>query len=198
MLSYCAKRISSFFVYTNIVKKEELEVYTYCFEILLATILNFTVLLIVALVTGTLWRTVFFLIGFLPLRRLAGGYHADTHFRCFLIMLGVYFAFLVAQNVIPIERYLIATIVCVSFSVLLIWLLAPVEAKNKPLSKKEKIFFRKRSRWASLIYVVAILLSIVVFGIGIEVLSVSLGILAVAGSLFATWVKENVIKAKML
>ena len=95
LIARMSRSISSFFIVHGVISKDEREVYNYSFEILLATVLNFLVVVILAIVSRTIPQTVFYLLGFLPLRQIAGGYHAKTHFRCLLILIFSYIVFLV-------------------------------------------------------------------------------------------------------
>jgi hypothetical protein len=60
-----SKKIASSFVSSGIIPHEEQEVYTYSFDILLATLLNFFAFCLLAVVTGAMIETVFYLLAFL-------------------------------------------------------------------------------------------------------------------------------------
>jgi accessory gene regulator B len=81
MLPTLSEKLSSFFVRSRIIRPEDKEIYAYSAEILLATVVNFAMLYLIAILTGRAWETTMFIVGFVPLRSLAGGYHARTHFR---------------------------------------------------------------------------------------------------------------------
>lgn len=89
MITLMSKRLSSFFATNSIIKQEDAEVYEYSLEILFSTILNFVAVIIIAILTRKSLLTLLYLLGFIPLRLIAGGYHADTHFRCFGVLLEV-------------------------------------------------------------------------------------------------------------
>lgn len=197
MLSTYAKRISSLFVRADIIKEKDFEIYAYSFEVLLANVLSAVALVVIALISGTFLETIYFLIGFIPVRELAGGYHASTHLRCFLIMLGVYSVFLVAYIFIPAENYVLVTRVCVLLSICLIWKLSPVEDDNKPLTQNEKSFLRQRSRNVSLVYVLVVIVLTVSPGTGVVAFCVSLGLLAVSLSLFAARIKSILVRKRV-
>lgn len=68
------------------------EVYTYGMEVLL---LNGGVMMstfVISLLTDTLVHYLFFVMVFCPLRMMAGGYHAQTAGKCFLVSNGIYMA----------------------------------------------------------------------------------------------------------
>jgi len=189
-LSLCAQKITSVLTHANIIKKEDREIYIYCFELFLSTVINFIVLFVIACAAEMVWETLLFLIGFIPLRKLSGGYHAKTHFRCFLVLLGTYFVFLAVISFVPVELYMWTIMISLLVSVTLIWTLSPIEDCNKPLNPEEKGFFRRRSRTILLIYTLLIV-PLIIFSPTIEIVSVSIGVLSVALSLVAARIKHR-------
>ncbi len=88
----------------------------------------------------TAW--VFFLLGIAPIRTYAGGFHAKTHFRCYLISTVV---FVVSLLVVKASVLGIKTIFFMElFAVVIIVLMAPMEANNKPLKAETKRKNRKK------------------------------------------------------
>lgn len=190
MISYLSRKISSFFISLEIISYEDFEVYIYSLEILIATLLNFFALCLIAVATRTVVKTAFYLLAFLPLRQLAGGYHAENHLRCFLILMAVYGTFLLLIEYLPISYFVYFIVASLLVSVFLIFRFAPVEDKNKPLSSQEVVEFKKKSRTAIIIYVIATGLACLA---NTEwALSMALGILSVALSLAASVIKRNI------
>jgi len=192
MLSVLAKKLSILFIQANIVKQEDYEIYAYSFELLLSTVLNFMMLAIVALMTKRLLETACFVIGFIPVRRFAGGYHAKTHFRCLSILLVTYFALLTILTLMSADIYRVSTILNIFVSAVIIWMISPVGDRNKPLSEKEKHYYRRQSRVTMLVYAAVIIPVSFVIRTRIEVFCISFGILAVSVSLVAAWVKNKI------
>lgn len=188
-----SKKLSSFFAANSIIKQEDSEVYEYSLEILFSTILNFAAIIIIAILSQKSLLTVFYLIGFIPLRLIAGGYHADTHFRCFLVLLGTYSAFLGMITFLPDILVVFATVTAAVFSVILIFVLAPVEDKNKPVPAEEQKKFKLKSRITVFVYFTAIILFLFLLSNNRIAFSLSLGILSVALSLLATKIKNRII-----
>ncbi|MEI6579834.1 MAG: accessory gene regulator B family protein [Eubacteriales bacterium] len=187
-----SKKISSFFISNNIIKEEDKEVYEYSLEILLSTLLNFAAVIILAIFTGKILEATLFVLGFIPLRALAGGYHASNHFRCFLILLFTYSMFLLTVFFIPVKVILAATIFLILSSILLIFILSPVEDSNKPLSKEETRKFKRKSRISILVYSLTVLglsllLSNKIFGY-----SLAFGIFSVSLSLLASVIRNKI------
>jgi len=188
-----ARNVSSFFVAHGIIQEADWEVYVYSFEILFSTAVSFLAVTILAIVSRTLAFTLLYMTGFVPLRILAGGYHAKNHFRCFLVLLAVYSAFLLLINSMPTDVIAQTTIMLIllSLSVLSVFRFAPSEDRNKPLSTEESVRFKKRSRLAIVCYSVLVGLQIVFVSNKIFAFALTLGVFTVAVSLLANFIKNE-------
>lgn len=191
MLPVLSEKLSSYFVRSKIIRQEDKEIYSYSVEVLLATVINFAMLYAIAFIMGRVWETTLFIAGFVPLRSLAGGYHAKNHLRCLMVLLFTYIGFLAAVYLIPHELYLPVNIGCVCVSIICVWLLSPVGDKNKPLSASEKKHFRIRSRAVIFIYAGVILAGTLLFQHRIEFLCISVGIVSVSLSLVAAYLRNK-------
>lgn len=108
-------------------------------------LLNICTALLIGVALNMLLEIVIYLICFLPLRIFAGGYHAKTQLRCYImssfttviILLGIQFL----QQQESIWEFLSYI---VSFGI--IWRFAPVADANKPLLVKEQAIYQKKVR----------------------------------------------------
>ena len=189
MIARMSKSVSSFFILRGIISAEDRKVYEYSFEILISTVLSFLALAIVAIVSNTGLITLLYLLGFVPLRLIAGGYHAKTHFRCFIMLMITYSAFLLTNVFIPTGYVMITTILSTLTSITLVFLLAPSEDANKPVSNEECKKFRKKSRYAIIGYATLICMLAVLMADMNLALSIALGNLTVALSLLVNYIK---------
>jgi Na+/H+ antiporter NhaD/arsenite permease-like protein len=82
-------------------------------------------------------------------------------------------------------------IVSVVVSVVIVWLLSPVEDKNKPLSANEKKYFKRKSRGFVLICAAGILAGTLFFPHRVEFLAISLGVASVSVSLVAAHIRHS-------
>ena len=191
MIPYLSEKIASSFIEFEIIKKEDQEVYSYSFEILISTLLNFLVICFFAIFTKTIVETIFYLIAFIPLRQLVGGYHAKNHFRCFTILLMAYAGFLMVIYLCPVEIISITILIIILISYVLVFSLAPVADSNKPITNDESYSFKYKSRIAISTYS---LITILMMIIGIHskwILALSLGIISIALSLVAGTIKNK-------
>lgn len=162
MLEKLSRAITSFFIDKNILGQNDREVYNYCFEILLSTIMNLICVIAIAILTRSLIPTVLFVIVFMCMRGTAGGYHADSHLACLLTLLITYSIFLlVIKNVSGFSsRWLTASFVV--FENVIVFALAPVEDRNKRFEGDELLRFRRRSRrYMVIISIIAVTISYV-------------------------------------
>lgn len=194
MIVRVSKRLSSFFADNGIIEKEDIEVYEYSLQILLSTVINFVAVIVLAVVTKTVLLSVSFLMGFIPLRLMAGGYHAKNHLRCFLILIGTYVAFVTGVLLVPNQFLVVITLFVTIVSILLIFFLAPVEDKNKPLSEEEKKSYKHKSRIALTVFVVADMVLLAVLQNKKIAFSLALGAFAVAVSLLASLIRNSIYK----
>lgn len=147
MINYLSKKITNYYVKKQKIKIEDKEIYEYCFEVTLSTLLNLLAIIIVSIATKLYIEGAIFCIVFMSLRGLGGGYHAKTHLFCFLtimIVFAVYVLILKFVNLIIIFYMTIAMLIC---GFLVISLIAPVDSETKPLTKNEK----KRNKIKTLI-----------------------------------------------
>lgn len=123
-------------VQEGIISREDAGLYSYGLEQGLLLLLNIGTALLIGLLLDEFVACVIFLACFLPLRAMAGGYHARTPLRCYLLGMMLVTAAMLASKWIPwtiTGTWITAAVACV-----IIWRLAPAEDKNKPLNKKER------------------------------------------------------------
>ena len=89
----------------NHIRNEDQEVYAYCIEIILSTIVTLLSIFILSGIVHCVPQTIFFLIGFFSSRSLCGGYHANHHLTCYLISILNYVIFLLYQCFLQYTAY---------------------------------------------------------------------------------------------
>lgn len=107
--------------------------------------LNICTALFIGVILDMVFEIILYLIFFIPLRIFAGGYHAKTQFRCYImssvttvfILLGIRF----------LQQYnSIWELICFAIAFCVVWIFVPVADANKPLLEKEQISYKKRVR----------------------------------------------------
>ena len=193
MINKLSNKIAWFF-FTNelIAEKEDIEVYAYGLEMLIPPIIEIGIVIAISLYIRQFLPTLAFLIAFIPIRTYAGGYHAKTHFRCFLVLLGVYCFVLAAVYMTPVWLLKWLMLFSIITSIATIYLLAPIENRNKPVSDELKKECRKNS------LSIVIYQSVFIFALISETVQSStlysycLGLLSAAISLIAVNIKYKV------
>lgn len=151
MYRQLAVKTTNRFVANQIIDETQRDVYEYSFEVLFSDIAYGIVLVITALLFRCGLATVFFLAGFIPLRQLAGGYHASTYKKCHLVFWCNQMLMIACYYMVPEQFYQLGACVFSVLTCILVFALAPVANENKPLTEKEKKRFFILSRVAALI-----------------------------------------------
>lgn len=133
------------------VEEEDKELYIYGLEQGSIIILNILTVVTIGIILGQVWESILFMFSYFPLRSCAGGYHAKTPLRCYLLSIIMVIAVLVTMR-LPIWNN-VNSFILVIVSGIVIMFLAPVEDGNKPLDAKETIIFKKRTQM--ILYVLA-------------------------------------------
>lgn len=135
------------------------KIYIYAYTILIEECINVFVAFMIGLFMGRTKLILFFLCSYIPLRRFAGGYHAERSLSCGIVSTLIIVLLCLFENfdvfaLIP-NRYLFLS--GVQFFVLIV---APIDSKNKKLSSDEKRDYRKKTRVILLLQVLMILVAI--------------------------------------
>jgi len=94
---------------------------------------------------GAVTKSIVFLISFICIRCYAGGYHAGTRGKCFI--LSTAFTAVIIAFLKWIRIPIVIGIIILCFSAAVILVLAPCPSKNKPLNNKEKSIYRRITRY---------------------------------------------------
>lgn len=191
-----SENISRILAEYNIIQKKDAAICTYGIVLFLTSVLEIGAILIISLFLGNFTETVVFLLGFLPIRIYAGGYHADTKLRCFLILVCVYIMFTLLMMIDIVEIYKYAMIAVPVAVIMCVYLWAPLKHKNKSLNYKEKKKFRAISLTVSVIEGMAVIL-LRLFNIQNKFsIALFLGLLTVLLSIIAAKIKEFFIERR--
>lgn len=130
----------------NEVISHNVEVYAYCIEILLSTLLNGLIAFIISLLLKQFLEGLVFSFVFIIMRQLVGGYHADTHLKCILFFSVIFTLTLLLTKYLSPSFYLLVMVIGCFVSLPVNFILAPIEHINKPLSdekikKESKVHF---------------------------------------------------------
>lgn len=128
----------------GVIAAEDKPLYIYGLHQLGVTVLNIATATVLGVVMGMLWQSLLFLLVYIPLRCFAGGYHAKTELRCYVVSTLLIFIALYVIRAVPAHLFVLFPLFV--FSSVVIFVLAPVGSANRPLDTTEYKFYRKRSR----------------------------------------------------
>lgn len=143
MIAKLARKMTEYFIKKNVIKEEEKDTYDYCFEVLIATVINLIILVVLGIFTKRYIETAIFCVFFMLLRGAAGGYHANTHAGCLLTLLIVY-GILLATLLLSSNILFYAGIFLFVIALIIFIIIAPVDNKNKILEITEKKRLKKK------------------------------------------------------
>lgn len=143
--------------------EDEKEILRYGLELIFLKASFFFVVFALAFVYEKLLETIVFLVLFIPLRSVGGGYHADSRIKCFLMSISmiiiVVFGMKYCQK---FEMQALLIIMDLYFSVF-IWIKAPIDSENKRLDIEECINFRRKVRMILLFEWILMILAFVFY-----------------------------------
>ena len=108
--------------------------------------MTFVVIGILATITGTWIETIFFFAGLIPIRMVAGGYHAKTPRRCNVLTFSVYIANMILIHLMGNHMMYLLSYTGYAIILTIILLFAPVDHKNRVLDGVEITKARRDSR----------------------------------------------------
>lgn len=157
MTRWFAEVCTDYMIQADALPKSKRAVLLYGMEVLIATVIGVVSIAIISFLFGEPWAWLFFLLAFVPLRRTAGGYHADTHLVCYIVFAASFAICLgIEKSGIVSEM---AFVVMMAISLGLVLLYSPCVPNNKQLDKRKQ----KHNRLFSVIigvsaFVIALLL----------------------------------------
>ena len=147
MMKDAAKVIVSLFERRGAIRPDEREVYIYGCDIVLYTLISTLGLLVLGTAFGRLLEAVLCVGIFYINQSFGGGYHADTHMRCFVTMAaGLLIYILSLSLLLPPMVYW----VCGFLALVLLYAVPLVLHKNKAYLARHKQQLIKRSRLVTL------------------------------------------------
>jgi accessory gene regulator B len=154
MIKQFADTITSFLLKEAIINEEDREIYQFGTARILKDIIIILMIGTMATVFNAWVETIFITIGFLPLRRIAGGYHADTLLGCNVITVSVYLMNLIIiramSDYITIDYFVMLSVM----TIILIFKYAPVDHRNFVFTKERAEKAKKAGKLIVLLIVI--------------------------------------------
>lgn len=141
------------------ISEEDKDLYIYGLFMLISHLMFFIISCVFGLILGCAFESVIFYVAFQFIRRYAGGYHASSETRCDILST---LSVLACIAVIRLSKvYDIQTVLLIigALSAICIFIFAPLDTPEKPLTDKEFRYFRKISWIILLVIIIAIVVS---------------------------------------
>lgn len=152
MISQIAEAISAFFYSMDVIDEEEKGKSRYGIEIIISTIIGFSVIIISGILLSKTNLAIAYLICIVPIRMYTGGYHAKTYFK-YNVVFGLLFLLNILMFQYIVENELeIQLCITTLLSFCIIERFAPVENENKKLTSRQKKKYKKISIVLFIIY----------------------------------------------
>lgn len=158
MINYLAKKITNHYIKKNSIQEEEREIYEYCFDVMISTLLNLIAIAIISISMGLYIEGTIFCIVFMSLRGIGGGYHAKTHFFCFMTIMIVFAIYVLMLKLLGTTILFYISIAFLIIGFIIIAILAPVDTETKPLTQAE--FKKNKIKTLILLFIYTIIASI--------------------------------------
>mgnify|MGYP002472455607 CR=1 FL=1 len=179
MITKIANKLTIFLVNREIISWEDIPIYIYGYEALIASLVNFILIVILGVIFHQGWHSIVFFVVFALTRVHSGGYHAQSYLKCNLVLALVYIVTITLIKAIIFSKTDYTIVVFVLFYLSVILKFAPVPDSKKQISKAEEVKFREKILLLSAIWTILILiLSFVCFRIALT-MAITLFVVAV-------------------
>jgi len=153
MLEKLVTRSVNYLLRNNAIFEEDRDIFLYGFHSLYSNILSITAILLISILLNQVQQTILYHISFILLRNTAGGFHAKTLLRCFVMSMIIWLLSLWCI------QHIAKPLVCIwvaGAAKIIVWKTAPVEHENSPLNE----FKRRRMKLLSKIVSACLFISI--------------------------------------
>lgn len=146
MISLIGKSIAHSLYKRKIISDEEVPVCEYGFELIVSIVIGFFLVAMSGILLDEFVASMIFYGLFVSVRTFTGGYHAQSHLACKSTMVICCLFVLVGSKISErFENPFWLNILCLIFYLITVFLYAPVEHVNAPMTDKLKVRNRKIS-----------------------------------------------------
>ena len=146
MFKSYASKITSFLIENKEINQDDYEVYKYGFEVLIAFIVNIAIVLSIGLLFNKVFYSIVFLVCYCPIRQFVGGYHANNYIKCLLVFTFIFILTINTSSRVNSNIYTLMIFIISTLSYIGIFILAPLEHRNNPLTLSEIKKYKNISR----------------------------------------------------
>lgn len=155
MISNITNHVIQNLLQANVIRQDEIEVYEFGIETFFSDVFNLITTAIIGILIGQFWQCFIFEVIFISLRSFAGGYHASSEWKCWVLSNAMVIGVLLLSRRLPMWFGLGVGLFLLLVAAGVILLLAPVENENNPLDSDEIRNYKCRVRMIMLISVLS-------------------------------------------
>ena len=130
-------RLTNKFIERGIVEKKDREIYKTGLDLIIADIINFSLIIAAGIIAGDFISSCLYIVTFWSIRKYSGGFHAKSYGVCRVVTVGVFLGVVAAKELIT-SHLMIYTITFDIITLLTMFWFAPVKHPNKELTETEK------------------------------------------------------------
>lgn len=144
MIDYISNKMLSYLLKNDAISDDEVDRahYKYGIEITISSLLNIILVVILGIVFSEIELSAIFLLLFISIRQLTGGYHAKSYFRCNLTMCVSFCCCVFATTILKNYFNMIFLIIHIILSSIIILAFCPVSNENKPIKPEARNKYR--------------------------------------------------------
>ena len=144
MIDYISNKMLSYLLKNDAISDDEDDRahYKYGIEITISSLLNIILVVILGIVFSEIELSAIFLLLFISIRQLTGGYHAKSYFRCNLTMCVSFCCCVFATTILKNYFNMIFLIIHIILSSIIILAFCPVSNENKPIKPEARNIYR--------------------------------------------------------
>jgi len=163
MISSLSQSILNSFIEQRIISEEDKNIYAYGAELAISYLLNLLAMVTISFFMNMLIECIVFLMIFVPLKGYTGGYHASNYKICFVISCLTVTTVLFATKYVSMQTNQFILFLTMITAGIFIYILGPIEDKNKPLTKNEYVHYRGKIKF---IIVIEFILAVIMNSLG--------------------------------
>lgn len=178
MVYTLSSKLTKMLVNRRVIAEADFPVYQFGMQSLIMKAAHIVSFLLIGLAFQRFVEVCIFTAAYVILRKYAGGYHAKTSMRCYLISCLIIIVLMLFIRLIPQSIVLTCTVALLFICGITIFCLVPVDSSNKPLDRLEFKHYRKRARIILIIEIVIAIMFLLFHISGIAfMISLSLAVL---------------------
>lgn len=148
-------------MHANIIKENDLELYSYGFFVLLSKSLFLVLTCFFGILMNITIESVLFYFLFALLRAYAGGVHAGKEWMCLCFTsMAMFFSVLMVKSLIQTNQIVLSSIITLASSAV-VAILSPLDSEEKPLTKSERKDNKRKTIVIIALYLIGVTLTII-------------------------------------